>query len=98
MIGMGNPGILGDAPLGMSPRGCDYCGKSPCECDEYDHAEEAAGNEVVSGRLKTVSKEDCCTAVLCLIECCSCEETKAKLRQVCDEIMNKSDDYNSPCG
>ena len=35
-----------------------------------------------------VSKEDCCTAVLCLIECCSCEETKAMLRQCCEDILS----------
>ena len=35
----------------------------------------------------TVSKADCCAAVMCLIECCSCPATRAKLAACCDEIM-----------
>ena len=36
----------------------------------------------------SVSKEDCCAAVLCLIECCECPETKRMLRECCEEILS----------
>ena len=34
-----------------------------------------------------VSREDCCAAVMCLIECCSCPVTKAALMECCEDIM-----------
>ena len=37
----------------------------------------------------TVSKEDCCKAVLCLIECCDCPETKALLQECCEDILSR---------
>lgn len=37
----------------------------------------------------TVSKEDCCRAVLCLIECCDCPETKALLQECCEDILSR---------
>ena len=37
----------------------------------------------------TVSKEDCCKAVLCLIECCDCPETKSLLREYCEDILSR---------
>lgn len=36
-----------------------------------------------------VSKEDCCKAVLCLIECCDCPETKSLLKQCCEDILSR---------
>ena len=94
--------------LGMAPMGGGMIGHSPYEAeaihdDDFgmemhavDHVEEY-GHESASSDLRRVSREDCCAAVLCLIECCTCEETKARLRQVCDELMNKPDDSGS-CG
>lgn len=35
-----------------------------------------------------VSKEDCCAAVMCLIECCSCPVTKQALMQCCQDILS----------
>ena len=34
-----------------------------------------------------VSREDCCAAVMCLVECCSCPVTKAALMECCQDIM-----------
>ena len=36
-----------------------------------------------------VSKEDCCKAVMCLIECCDCPETKSLLKQCCEDILSR---------
>tara|TARA_Y100001937_G_scaffold125729_1_gene193166 strand:- start:2015 stop:2347 length:333 start_codon:yes stop_codon:yes gene_type:complete len=35
-----------------------------------------------------VSREDCCAAVMCLIECCSCPVTKQTLMKCCEDIMS----------
>ena len=34
------------------------------------------------------SREDCCAAVMCMVECCSCPVTKAALLQCCSDIMS----------
>ena len=33
------------------------------------------------------SREACCAAVMCLIECCSCPITKQALMECCEDIM-----------
>ena len=38
------------------------------------------------------SREDCCAAVMCLIECCSCPITKQALMECCQDIL--SGDYD----
>jgi hypothetical protein len=35
----------------------------------------------------TVSREDCCAAVICLVECCSCPITKAAIIECCSDIL-----------
>ena len=96
MMGMApmGGGMLGSSPYQENHYGCDACGQSPCGCDEYeddhDHGQfsmTVGKADYVGGHKGEVSREDCCKAVLCLIECCECEETKAKLRQVCDELL-----------
>jgi hypothetical protein len=91
-MGLGKGGHHGHDAM-MHSHGCDACGHSPCECDEYDDAGE--GNYLNPVDMNhhqahgSVSKEDCCKAVLCLIECCSCPETKALLKQCCDDILSR---------
>ena len=85
--------------------GCDACGMSPCGCDEYEddmpmdndmdallpmHTSDAT--PMMGSSMGNVSREDCCAAVMCLIECCSCEITKAALMECCEDIM--SGDYD----
>ena len=96
--------------MGMAPMGASMIGHSPYSDHDYsvhdddlgvgihsvDHADEF-GHEGASSNLKRVSREDCCAAVLCLIECCTCEETKMKLRAVCDDLMLKKDSSYSTC-
>ena len=36
----------------------------------------------------SVSREDCCIAVMCMIECCSCPATKQALMECCQDIMS----------
>ena len=72
MIGMGSPDV------GM-------VGHSPFPKGGHD-----AGVEVVmhGGDAKgSLSMEDCCKAVLCLIECCDCEITKKKIAECCQDIL-----------
>ena len=79
MLGMGDMGTIGSAPMGMPQHGHeDYGMDEDYLAPEMDHGHASTGS---------VSKEDCCKAILCLIECCSCPETKQKLKQCCDEIL-----------
>lgn len=80
-------GMADMAPM-MDPapkRGCDACGMSPCGCDEHQDAHEAPMQHM-QGR-GTVSREDCCAAVMCLIECCECPVTRSELEKCCNDIM-----------
>ena len=40
-----------------------------------------------SGQMGGVSKEDCCAAIMCLVECCSCPVTKQAIMQCCQDIL-----------
>ena len=71
MIGMASPsiGMLGSSPFQQNDHGCDACGCSPCQCDEYeddhDHGQfsmPSAQVDYIGGHKGTVSKEDCCNA------------------------------------
>tara|TARA_Y100001970_G_scaffold289015_1_gene418083 strand:+ start:1369 stop:1632 length:264 start_codon:yes stop_codon:yes gene_type:complete len=55
---------------------------------EMDHGHGADAVVAVMDHKGTVSREDCCAAVMCLIECCSCPVTRAKLAACCNEIMS----------
>ena len=85
----------GQSPCACDDDGaCDACGCSPCQCDEYeddhDHGQfsmTVGKSDYVGGHKGQVSREDCCKAVLCLIECCSCPETKQMLRDCCEELL-----------
>ena len=37
--------------------------------------------------LGKVSREDCCAAVKCMIECCACPVTKQALMECCEDIL-----------
>ena len=74
MLGMGSP-----APMKM---------KSLSHCDAgSDHG----GVEMHSLGLASqgsVSREACCEAVMCMVECCACPVTKAALIECCQAIMS----------
>jgi len=42
----------------------------------------------------TVSREDCCAAVMSMIECCSCPATKDALAECCQDILSGVYDNN----
>tara|TARA_B100000902_G_scaffold303654_1_gene291809 strand:+ start:69 stop:371 length:303 start_codon:yes stop_codon:yes gene_type:complete len=81
MLGMVNPDV------GMA-------GESPFPSLQPDYGHEDKDVEVVvhgggTGSKGTVSKEDCCKAVLCLIECCEDPETKQLITECCDDILSR---------
>jgi len=84
-LGLGHHG--GHQSFQVNHHGCDACGQSPCSCDEYEDFSHG-GYQVVGGH-GSVSREACCEAVLCLIECCECPETKARLRQCCEDLLRR---------
>ena len=51
-----------------------------------DHTPPMGGGMMKSPK-SCVSREDCCAAVMCLIECCSCPITKQALMECCADIM-----------
>ena len=100
MMGMTDMGHGGLKPMGIThnPMGCDACGMSPCCCDEHDDM----GEDVLmpqhsmmshSHSKGSVSREDCCEAVMCLIECCSCPVTKQALMECCQDILTGRHDH-----
>jgi uncharacterized protein YggL (DUF469 family) len=79
--------------MGMAPMGAAMIGHSPYQSDDHGH-DDHHGEEMIQvqhgGDHKGgVSKEDCCKAVLCLIECCDCPDTKALIRECCEDILSR---------
>mgnify|MGYP003139426058 CR=1 FL=1 len=78
MLGMGQMDHMG--MMGGSHMGADH-----------DHEMEMempmGGSHSHSGGKGNVSREDCCAAVMCLVECCSCPVTKQALMECCADIM-----------
>lgn len=79
--------------IGMAPQGGMMQGpghKSSHEVEEdivlpsKSHGAPGAGS---------VSRESCCEAVICLIECCSCPVTKQALMECCHEILSGRHDH-----
>lgn len=96
MIGMANMDAIGSAPLGMPSSSCDSCGVSPCGCQAQDHEmqqDHGFAGEDMGHKSGGVSREDCCEAVKCLIECCSCPVTKQALLECCEDILAGRHDH-----
>jgi len=101
MMGMADLGHGGLKPMGMtsSSEGCSSCGSSPCGCDDYDdmgedfltpqHSMQSSMGHAHKGG---VSREDCCSAVMALIECCECPITKQALMECCQDILSGQHD------
>jgi len=81
LMGMAPMGAVGDMPLGLST----HSSHKPPEMEDHGHMGAMTIHHASSKG--SVSKEDCCKAVLCLIECCECPETKEILRQCCEDIL-----------
>ena len=84
MMGMAPMHGIGGPPMGMSAHSMDDHGH------DSEMAHSASGEMMVhSGHKGVVSKEDCCKAVLCLIECCECPDTKQLIKECCEDILSR---------
>ena len=87
MLGMADLNPMADM-VSHTSGVCPSCGQSECGCDSV----EDVGMESSHGHKKTVSREDCCAAVMCLIECCSCPVTRSALEACCSDILSGKHD------
>ena len=84
MMGMAPMYGIGGAPMGISSH----------SMDDHGHGSEMAQPVAIEkmshdGHKGVVSKEDCCKAVLCLIECCECPDTKQLIKECCEDILSR---------
>ena len=100
MIGMGSPdvGMLGHSPFPSQQPDLEY--DHPADGHKVvDDISSLGGDEAFGVGFEAgssgafghsqgkVSKEDCCIAVLCLIECCECPKTKQLITECCEDIL-----------
>ncbi len=81
MMGMADMGHAGMMPMGMSHQ-------SPMPEMEADH-----GHSAMSSQKSCVSREDCCAAIMCLVECCECPVTKRIIMECCQDILAGAYDH-----
>ena len=75
--------------LTMQPMASGMVGHSPFDHGHNeDHEEKMVVSSHDHGGKGAVSREDCCAAVMCLIECCSCPTTKQALIDCCNDIIS----------
>ena len=88
MIGMTpmSGGMIGHSPFSSS-HDYDYDMDQPEELTVKSHGMSVKGS---------VSREDCCAAVMALIECCSCLTTKQMLTECCEDLLSGHYDQQ-PC-
>ena len=79
MMGMADLGHGGMKPMGLTKH------------LEPEH--EMTQVQVGHSHKGSVSREDCCAAVMCVIECCSCPTTRQALIECCRDIL--AGDYDS---
>ena len=95
MIGMANLGPISPMKsLADDNEGYNYTGDlsdlSPTDAFGLGRTtmEDELHEPVATGISRgNVSKEDCCEAVMALIECCSCPITKQKIVECCEELL-----------
>ena len=83
MIGMADMGHAGMKPMGMSHH-------SPMPEMEMDVNH---GHSAMKSSKSCVSREDCCAAIMCLVECCECPITKQVIMECCQEILSGQHDH-----
>ena len=52
-----------------------------------DHDQDEAYAEPMMSK-GSVSREDCCAAIMALVECCSCPMTKQAIMDCCNDLMS----------
>ena len=80
MMGMAEMGHAGMQPMGMMHSG-------------PDHGEMDYGHSAMKSPKSCVSREDCCAAIMCLVECCECPITKRIIMECCQDIMAGAYDH-----
>lgn len=76
MMGMTDLGHGGMQPMGFSSHGSDM----------------GHGHDGMKSPKSCVSREDCCAAIMCLVECCECPITKSVIMECCQAIMSGAHD------
>ena len=71
MLGMTDMGHGGMEPMGFPNPGPDM----------------GHGGAMMKSPKSCVSREDCCAAIMCLVECCECPITKQAIMQCCQDIL-----------
>ena len=51
------------------------------------------GHSAMKSAKSCVSREDCCAAIMCLVECCECPITKQVIMECCQEILSGQHDH-----
>ncbi len=84
MMGMTDMGHGGMKPMGFTHSGPEV------------HADHGApmnhGHSVMKSPKSCVSREDCCAAIMCLVECCECPITKQAIMECCQDILSGQHD------
>ena len=77
--------------IGLESPHIGMLGNSPYQDMDHDYGSGMKNHaHADTMHLKgAVSKEDCCKAVLCLIECCECPDTKALIQECCEDILSR---------
>ena len=82
MMGMADMGHGGMKPMGMSH-----------EIPMEDEGMMNHGHSAMKSPKNCVSREDCCAAIMCLVECCECPITKQAIMECCHDIMSGKYDH-----
>ena len=77
MMGMADMGHAGMQPMGMHHH------DGP-DATSHSHSTGHAHSSPKS----CVSREDCCAAIMCLVECCECPITKKMIMECCQDILS----------
>ena len=83
MMGMADMGHGGMKPMGMIPS-VEY---------GHDHGAPEHSHDAMSSKKNCVSREDCCAAIMCLVECCECPVTKRIIMECCQDILAGAYDH-----
>lgn len=76
----------------MSMTDMGHAGMQPMGMHHHDESGAISQNHPTghahSSPKNCVSREDCCAAIMCLVECCECPITKQLILECCQDIMS----------
>ena len=82
MMGMTDMGHGGMKPMGMPSL------QNPQSSMEVDMVDMSHDHSPVSSPKSCVTREDCCAAIMCLVECCECPVTKKAIMECCESLLS----------